>query len=151
MAGKASVKASPVRSDSFFYYFSYLVCSHLLFHFWWDQKLGYSVVSQFLFSMYCKILILNSMFIFVYSVFHRIILFLIFVREQKNQIACYFSSGWNVYGLGSALLDFKECRNSLELGTESVEPRTRVFFSWKLYFCMKGIIWCFRSLWKLCC
>lgn len=47
------------------------------------------------------------MVIFVNSVFDRIILFFILIGEQKNQIACYFSSGWNVYGLGSALLDFK--------------------------------------------
>lgn len=71
------------------------------------------------------------------------------VGEQKNQIPCYFSSGWNLFGLSSAKLEFRQCRNSLELGIESVEPRTRVFFSWKLYFCTKGIIWYLRSLWKL--
>lgn len=90
------------------------------------------------------------MFIFVNCVFERIIpLSLILVGEQKNQIPCYFSSSWNLFGLGSAMLGFRQCRNSLELGIESVEPRTRVFFSWKLYFCTKGIIWYLKSLWKL--
>lgn len=62
--------------------------------------------------------------------FDRIILLPLFlVGEQKNQIPCYYSPCWNSYGLGSATLDFKQWRNSLELGIETVLNQEPEYFS----------------------